>query len=96
MFTFKVGEIGVLKPYVFIFVETTTRRDGGNMRIGQSRVADRAARTELGEANTKIDQRIFIGAEFYKQNGIINASFYRTVEDAQNELKANPIKNSTI
>jgi UDP-N-acetylmuramoyl-tripeptide--D-alanyl-D-alanine ligase len=46
--------------------------------------------------DTKIDQRIFIGPEFYKQNGIINATFYKTVEDAQKGLKANPIKNSTV
>jgi UDP-N-acetylmuramoyl-tripeptide--D-alanyl-D-alanine ligase len=45
---------------------------------------------------TDIDERIFIGPEFYKQNGIIAATFYKTVEDAQNGLRANPIKNSTI
>jgi UDP-N-acetylmuramoyl-tripeptide--D-alanyl-D-alanine ligase len=46
--------------------------------------------------DTQINQRIFIGPEFYKQNGIIDATFYKTVENAQNGLKANPIKNSTV
>jgi UDP-N-acetylmuramoyl-tripeptide--D-alanyl-D-alanine ligase len=45
---------------------------------------------------TPIDQRIFIGHEFYKQNGLVNATFYPTVEDAQIGLKANLILNSTI
>ncbi|MEO6524939.1 MAG: UDP-N-acetylmuramoyl-tripeptide--D-alanyl-D-alanine ligase [Mucilaginibacter sp.] len=46
--------------------------------------------------DTKIDQRIFIGPEFYKQNGVIDATFYKTVEDAQAGLKANLIQNSTV
>lgn len=46
--------------------------------------------------DTAIDERILIGPEFYKQNGIVKATFYKTVEDAQKALKANPIKNSTI
>lgn len=45
---------------------------------------------------TPINQRIFIGPEFYKQNGKVDATFYKTVEDAQAGLKADPIKNSTI
>jgi len=45
---------------------------------------------------TPIDQRIFIGPEFYKQHGVIDATFYQTIEDAQAGLKANPIKNSMV
>ncbi|RKR81357.1 UDP-N-acetylmuramoyl-tripeptide--D-alanyl-D-alanine ligase [Mucilaginibacter gracilis] len=43
-----------------------------------------------------IDERIFIGDEFYKQNGLVDATFYRTVAEAQAGLKNKPIKNSTI
>jgi UDP-N-acetylmuramoyl-tripeptide--D-alanyl-D-alanine ligase len=45
---------------------------------------------------TPLNQRIFIGPEFYKQNGLIDATFFKTVEDAQAALKANPITNATI
>jgi UDP-N-acetylmuramoyl-tripeptide--D-alanyl-D-alanine ligase len=45
---------------------------------------------------TPIDERIFIGAEFFKQNELVTATFYRTVEDAIDALKKAPIKNSTI
>ena len=45
---------------------------------------------------TDMSERIFIGAEFYKQSELVKATFYRTVEDAQQALKAKPISNSTI
>ena len=61
--------------------------------------------------DTPVDERIFIGGEFYKWSqevrksgsreegntpGAGHAVFYKTAEDAMMALKANPIKNSTI
>lgn len=43
-----------------------------------------------------VDERIFVGEEFYGQSELIKAIFYRTAQDAIAGLKANPIKNSTI
>ncbi len=45
---------------------------------------------------TPADQHIFIGHEFYKSNGKVNATFYDTAEDAIANLKSHPIKNATI
>jgi len=45
---------------------------------------------------TPADQHIFVGHEFYKSRGKVNAPFYATAEDAIAALKANPIKNATI
>ncbi|EHQ27628.1 UDP-N-acetylmuramoyl-tripeptide--D-alanyl-D-alanine ligase [Mucilaginibacter paludis] len=45
---------------------------------------------------TAIDERIFIGAEFYKQSELVNATFYRSVEDAIGAFKSRPVKNATI
>jgi UDP-N-acetylmuramoyl-tripeptide--D-alanyl-D-alanine ligase len=45
---------------------------------------------------TPADRHIFIGHEFYKQNGKVNATFYDTAEDAITGLKSRPIKNATI
>jgi UDP-N-acetylmuramoyl-tripeptide--D-alanyl-D-alanine ligase len=54
---------------------------------------------------TPVDERIFIGKEFYEvgmsmDNGQWtmdkNPTFYKTAEDAITGLKANPIKNSTL
>jgi UDP-N-acetylmuramoyl-tripeptide--D-alanyl-D-alanine ligase len=51
--------------------------------------------------DTPVDERIFIGKEFAKQqSGIKNqelaVKFYNTAEEAIEALKANPIKNSTV
>lgn len=45
---------------------------------------------------TPADQHIFIGHEFYKSNGKLDATFYNTAEDAIADLKNHPIKNATI
>lgn len=45
---------------------------------------------------TPSDQRIFIGEEFYKLKGNVEAGFYRNTEDAFEALKHTPIRNSTI
>jgi len=45
---------------------------------------------------TPSDQRIFIGEEFYKLKGNVEASFYRNTEEAFEALKHTPIRNSTI
>ncbi len=45
---------------------------------------------------TPAEQHIFIGHEFYKSKGKVNATFYATAEDAIVALQANPIKNATI
>jgi UDP-N-acetylmuramoyl-tripeptide--D-alanyl-D-alanine ligase len=45
---------------------------------------------------TPADQHVFIGHEFYKQNGKVNATFYDTAEDAIAGLRSHPIKNATI
>ncbi len=48
--------------------------------------------------DTDVDERIFIGKEFYKLSSPFRGlgGFYATAEDAIAELKANPITNSTI
>jgi UDP-N-acetylmuramoyl-tripeptide--D-alanyl-D-alanine ligase len=43
-----------------------------------------------------VNERIFIGAEFYRQSELIAATFYRTAQDAIEGLKANPIRNATV
>ena len=51
---------------------------------------------------TPVDERIFIGKEFYgvspevRKSESPEATFYLTVEDAIAGLKANPIKNATV
>jgi UDP-N-acetylmuramoyl-tripeptide--D-alanyl-D-alanine ligase len=50
---------------------------------------------------TEVDERIFIGKEFYEVSrenaATVNVpTFYKTAEDAIAGIKANPIKNSTI
>ncbi|HTD40490.1 MAG TPA: UDP-N-acetylmuramoyl-tripeptide--D-alanyl-D-alanine ligase [Mucilaginibacter sp.] len=51
---------------------------------------------------TPVDERIFIGGEFYKLSPKVRksespkATFYSTAEDAIAGLKANPIKNTTV
>lgn len=45
---------------------------------------------------TPSDQRIFIGEEFYKLKGNVEARFYRNTEEAFEALKHTPIRNSTI
>jgi len=45
---------------------------------------------------TQADQHLFIGHEFYKSHGKIDATFYDTAEDAIAGLKSHPIKNATI
>ncbi|MDF2432719.1 MAG: UDP-N-acetylmuramoyl-tripeptide--D-alanyl-D-alanine ligase [Mucilaginibacter sp.] len=54
--------------------------------------------------DTPVDERIFIGKEFYAlspkvrkyESPKVNTLYYLTTEDAINGLKTNPIKNSTI
>jgi len=54
---------------------------------------------------TPVDERIFIGRDFFEAGSAIDyglqsidkkPTFYQTAEDAIKSLKANPIKNSTI
>ncbi len=43
-----------------------------------------------------VNQRIFIGPDFYKHSELANATFYQTVEDAMDAFKVNPVLNATI
>jgi len=43
-----------------------------------------------------VNERIFIGAEFYKHAPKEGAIFYTTVQEAIDGLKAHPVKNATI
>jgi UDP-N-acetylmuramoyl-tripeptide--D-alanyl-D-alanine ligase len=45
---------------------------------------------------TPLNERVFIGAEFYKQKGLVEATFYKTVEDAITAFKQTPLKGYTI
>lgn len=68
---------------------------GDMFELGEESAAEHVGVVQKA-MQTRIAEHIFIGPEFYKQNGKINATFYKTVEDAQAGLKANPIKNSTV
>jgi UDP-N-acetylmuramoyl-tripeptide--D-alanyl-D-alanine ligase len=46
-----------------------------------------------------VDERIFIGSTFERQKLKVKSpttTFYKTVEDAVEALKAKPVKNSTV
>lgn len=45
---------------------------------------------------TPVNQRIFIGAEFYKHAPKEGATFYSNTQEAMEGLKAHPIKNATV
>ncbi|MBW4888314.1 UDP-N-acetylmuramoyl-tripeptide--D-alanyl-D-alanine ligase [Mucilaginibacter sp. HMF5004] len=45
---------------------------------------------------TPVDERIFIGEEFYRQKGETNAIFFRDADEAITALKAQPVKNATV
>mgnify|MGYP001599993826 CR=1 FL=1 len=43
-----------------------------------------------------VNQRVFIGAEFYKHAPKEGVTFYSTAQEAIDGLKAHPIKNATV
>jgi UDP-N-acetylmuramoyl-tripeptide--D-alanyl-D-alanine ligase len=43
-----------------------------------------------------VNQRIFIGTEFYRHRAQADATFYATVQDAIDGLKAHPVKDATV
>jgi UDP-N-acetylmuramoyl-tripeptide--D-alanyl-D-alanine ligase len=68
---------------------------GDMFELGDDSNAEHAAIVAKAMA-ASVDHRIFIGPEFYKQSELINASFYRTADDAMAELKSKPLKNATV
>jgi UDP-N-acetylmuramoyl-tripeptide--D-alanyl-D-alanine ligase len=45
---------------------------------------------------TPVNERLFIGTEFYKHQPMDGATFYKTVEEAMEAITTHPIKNATI
>jgi len=43
-----------------------------------------------------VSERIFIGEDFYQQKGNVEATFYRTADEAIAGLTANRVKNATV
>jgi UDP-N-acetylmuramoyl-tripeptide--D-alanyl-D-alanine ligase len=74
---------------------------GDMFEMGEESAAEHAAVIRKA-METVVDERIFIGWEFYKvslevrKSGSPKAVFYQTVEEAMVALKANPIKNATV
>jgi UDP-N-acetylmuramoyl-tripeptide--D-alanyl-D-alanine ligase len=68
---------------------------GDMFELGQESAAEHIAVIEKA-MQVPADQHIFIGHEFYKSNGTVNATFYATAEDAIAGLKSQPVKNATI
>jgi UDP-N-acetylmuramoyl-tripeptide--D-alanyl-D-alanine ligase len=73
---------------------------GDMFELGEESAAEHAAIIQKA-LDTAVDERIFIGGAFKKQEARIKnqekkATFYETAEDAIEALKAHPIKNSTI
>lgn len=73
---------------------------GDMFEMGQESAAEHG--TIIKKAmETPVDERIFIGTEFARQQSEIGSSkqeaiFYNTVEEAIGGLKANPVKNATV
>jgi len=68
---------------------------GDMFELGEESPAEHVGIIEKA-MQTPADQHIFIGHEFYKSKGKVNATFYDTAEDAIAGLKDHPIKNATI
>lgn len=68
---------------------------GDMFELGEESAAEHIGVIEKA-MQTPADQHIFIGHEFYKSNGQVNATFYATAEDAIAGLKDHPVKNATI
>ncbi len=46
--------------------------------------------------STASNRRIFIGEEFYRMKGSVNAEFYKNTIDASTAIKQNPVRNATV
>jgi len=76
---------------------------GDMFELGEEAAAEHQAVVKKA-METLIDERIFIGDEFYKLSPKVRksespeegAAFYKTADDAISALSANPIKNSTV
>ncbi len=68
---------------------------GDMFELGQESPAEHQA-VVAKAMETPADQHIFIGHEFYKSNGTVNATFYATADDAIAAFKSHPIKNATV
>jgi UDP-N-acetylmuramoyl-tripeptide--D-alanyl-D-alanine ligase len=74
---------------------------GDMFEMGQESAAEHEAVIRKA-LETPVDERIFIGGEFYKAGKSIDHGpwiidkFYPTAEDAIAGLKANPIRNATV
>jgi UDP-N-acetylmuramoyl-tripeptide--D-alanyl-D-alanine ligase len=68
---------------------------GDMFELGEESAAEHVAVIEKA-MQTPADEHIFIGQEFYKSKGKVNATFYATADDAVAALKTHPIKNATV
>ncbi len=71
---------------------------GDMFEMGQESAAEHEAVIKKA-LETNVDERIFIGQDFYESQKSVNnpaATFYPTMEEAIAGLKAHPIKNATV
>ncbi|MGX5688594.1 UDP-N-acetylmuramoyl-tripeptide--D-alanyl-D-alanine ligase [Arcticibacter tournemirensis] len=68
---------------------------GDMFELGEDAAAEHKAVLDKA-LSIDVDERIFVGKEFYHAGNQNNARFYMTTEDAFNGLKDNPITNSVV
>jgi len=68
---------------------------GDMFELGDESPAEHAGVIEKAMA-ADVQERIFIGDVFYQERQSVNATFYRTAQDAIDALKAAPIRNATV
>ena len=74
---------------------------GDMFELGEESAAEHAAVIKK-TLEVQVNDRIFIGKEFYSQQSIlsgqyfVSSQFYNSVEDAMTALKNDPVKNSTV
>ena len=68
---------------------------GDMFELGDESPAEHAAVIDKA-MHTPVNERIFIGSQFYAKKGGTKAVFYQNAEDAITALKAAPINNAVI